>query len=471
MLTNLLDSALSSEELLAKIAEAGFGYEQVGDYFYSLRDCWQRECGYCRLYDEGSPTLNMIFDAEPIEFAYDGKRWLIEFWKGQYGITTGAEIGVYRTDKPDIESERFTGTFYECPTDEELMQMSFTLKRKNKTLLQRAGNAWWLTGFKLGVFSKPEWLTMDIKITFPTTEMAVAFASALVGKGYSEKEYERDGTTVSVEFTKPKSEQSSIILKAQGIIAQAENQSNVKLYNVAVRPYTDTLDALAHIRAIAPKLFDFMLNSLYGHSFFQSFKWLLDLVYGDSDAQEEPDSPDTPEEPIAPELPVLPIVPDVPEIPIEPIEPILPIAPESPIVPVSPLAAKTQDIIINLPPAPIPNIVFVPAPPPTPINVTAPAAVPQTVNVTTPVATKAITATSTKVSTPTTQRVVTKVNPYVEARIAEYEALIAERTAQFEARKAALSAKSKTTKSASTATARTAQAITPSRRYACKNCC
>ena len=47
-------------ELNADLKDAGFAYEINGDYFYSLMDCWQREVGYCRLYDEAAPMFNMI---------------------------------------------------------------------------------------------------------------------------------------------------------------------------------------------------------------------------------------------------------------------------------------------------------------------------------------------------------------------------------------------------------------------------
>ena len=45
-----------------------------------------------------APRFQMVTQFEPIYFDYDGKTWLIEFWKGQYGINTGAEIGIYHTD-------------------------------------------------------------------------------------------------------------------------------------------------------------------------------------------------------------------------------------------------------------------------------------------------------------------------------------------------------------------------------------
>ena len=69
----------------------GFAYDSETDDFYSTMYPWQRQFGYCSLYDEAAPALSLIFDSEPIYFDYKGKHWLIQFWKGQYGVTTGAE--------------------------------------------------------------------------------------------------------------------------------------------------------------------------------------------------------------------------------------------------------------------------------------------------------------------------------------------------------------------------------------------
>ena len=52
------------------LKKQGFAYEMDGDYFYSLMNCWQREVGYCRLYDEAAPLFNMIMDCEPVTFSY-----------------------------------------------------------------------------------------------------------------------------------------------------------------------------------------------------------------------------------------------------------------------------------------------------------------------------------------------------------------------------------------------------------------
>ena len=92
------DKAAQQAALNRELAEAGFAYDRKEDIFYSLMDCWQREMGYCQLYDEGSSLFNMVMHCEPVRFSYAGKRWMIELWKGQYGITTGAEVGIYNTD-------------------------------------------------------------------------------------------------------------------------------------------------------------------------------------------------------------------------------------------------------------------------------------------------------------------------------------------------------------------------------------
>ena len=158
------DKQKQLEVLNTDLDPAGFAYEPREDYFYSRMDCWQRKAGYCKLYDEGSPAFNMIMDCEPVTFSYGGKKWLIELWKGQYGITTGGEIGIYNTTREDIQTEKFTGTFYDNITDQERMPLSFVLRKNRKVLIKRSAVHWWITGFKLGEFSKKEELEMDAKI-------------------------------------------------------------------------------------------------------------------------------------------------------------------------------------------------------------------------------------------------------------------------------------------------------------------
>ena len=97
---------------------AGFIYNSEKNVFYSAKNAWQKNFGYCHLYDVCAPILHMIIDTEPVKFYYNKRNWLIVFWKGQYGITTGGEVGVYSTNQQKINKK----TIY-MPSDDELLDM------------------------------------------------------------------------------------------------------------------------------------------------------------------------------------------------------------------------------------------------------------------------------------------------------------------------------------------------------------
>lgn len=274
------NKAAQLEELNNDLRTCGFAYDYKNDYFYALHDCWQREAGYCRIYDEGAPFFNMIMDCEPITFSYDGKRWLIELWKGQYGITTGAEIGVYNTSKDDIQSERFTGTFYEPISDEEQLDMAFVLLKNGKKLLARRAKHWWLTAFKLGEFSEKDSLVMQAKIKFPASSMRKAFTDALISTGYGRNEFSVRRNTVIIKYTTPHSRQPVSQEGIQEDAVQKINKTNCSAYEFVTSKYSNTLDKLEYLKSFAPELYGFMMNSLYAKGFFGTFEWLIKLIHG-----------------------------------------------------------------------------------------------------------------------------------------------------------------------------------------------
>ena len=272
------DKKAQQEQLNAALKESGFAYDDAGDYFYARRDCWQRDTGYCRLYDEGAPLFNMIMDCEPIQFAYAGKRWLIELWKGQYGMTTGAEVGIYNTSREDVHSEKFTGTFYEAAADDEQLEMMFVLRKNGKEILKRRDRHWWLTGFKLGEFSQKDQLTLDVKIKFPDRTMCAVFMQALSDMGYQRNEFSVRRNTVRIHYTKPHTAQPPLQDGIHEDAVQAVNRNNCILYRAATTPYESTCDKLEFLKDAMPDLYGFMLHSLYAHDFYAAFEWLFGLV-------------------------------------------------------------------------------------------------------------------------------------------------------------------------------------------------
>jgi hypothetical protein len=272
------------------IKETGFAYDKERDFFYSSLYPWQRRFGYTRLYDVVAPTLSMIIDSEPIRFEYQGHKWMIELWKGQYGMTTGCEIGIYSTKKPiiflstlsqeerdqelddeerinrllematpDIKEDEvekgkrrkisdfidldelldYNTTFYYSADNDELLNMSFVARKNGEIILAHRDRHWWLTGFKLGEFSDPSDITMSISITLKDNEMLDAFLEGMYKLGYKPGDVNVHNTTVQFLFDKPRSKQPATRTRITDKIAQSRNKGFCDLYQELTRGATD----------------------------------------------------------------------------------------------------------------------------------------------------------------------------------------------------------------------------------------
>lgn len=256
----------TDEQKINDINEAlnlyGFLFDIRQDIVYSSMYAQQRKFGYCKLYDELAPSLNMIIDCEPIYFQYDDRRWLIEFWKGQYGMTTGGEVGVYVTDKKDVDIPGvFSGTFYESISDNELLQMKYTLNKEEKAIIKREERHWWLTGFDVGTFSQAEQLSLEVQITFPNWKMQKAFIIGLGYAGYTTNDVTIDNKTVKVIFKNPKTKQPQKYKKWVISYIQKLNRFYCNLFNWVTKDFTRTIDKIDFLRIYYPILFRLIANS------------------------------------------------------------------------------------------------------------------------------------------------------------------------------------------------------------------
>lgn len=252
---------LDLEALDTDLKPFGFAYYPDQDYFYSIMYGWQSEVGYCQAYDEGSAALSMIIDCEPVYFKYGGKKWLIEFWKGQYGMTSGCEIGIYTTTGPILNIPGvFNGTFYFCAEAEDHLPLAFTLRKNGRVLFHRNELHWWLTGFRLGEFSWPDELSVDIDITLKDEEMRDAFIGGLLKTGYSMGELSVRNNTVSLVYGTPHSKQPSTRNPYIENYMQNNNMRNCEAYNIGTRTYNNTVDRLNYVRYAAPKLYHKIIN-------------------------------------------------------------------------------------------------------------------------------------------------------------------------------------------------------------------
>lgn len=214
----------------------GFAYDPQKDIFYATKNAWQKNFGYTHIYDVGAPLFQMIIDTEPIRFYYNNKNWLITFWKGQYGIVTGAEVGIYYTNEQYVDKK----TVYLPVSPEDMLDMNLILYKKDKVLARVKAKHWWLTIFKLGMFSKPKDLSLDISLRFPNEEMLQAFLKAFIKLGYKAKDFEVEENIFYFNFKKPKTRKvwtRSFIVDG---IRQYFNRKNVILYNKLLADVIET---------------------------------------------------------------------------------------------------------------------------------------------------------------------------------------------------------------------------------------
>ncbi|MBQ3889243.1 MAG: DUF4474 domain-containing protein [Clostridia bacterium] len=155
------------------LTTCGFEYDADQGIYYSTMYPIQRIFGYNIFYDLFANQFGMFFSTERIKFDYAGKNWMVQIWKGQYGITAGGEIGLYNKpmDRP---------VQYDTVPDDEMIVMAFDFYNMNQKVFSRGPEKhWWLTGFKLFDVGSPMLIDLVITLEFPNDEMADAFLGGL----------------------------------------------------------------------------------------------------------------------------------------------------------------------------------------------------------------------------------------------------------------------------------------------------
>lgn len=265
--------AMSCEEkcklLQELLAPFGYYYCSKQDVVSTRNDAWQRQAGYTAVFDRAALHLHMVFDALPIYFNYQGKTWLIELWKGQYGINTGAEIGIYCANGLVAPSEYSTAHFH-AVADCERLPVSFTLYHNADVLASMSDRSWWLTAFLVGIFTKPSQLSMDVSITFPNTEMQHSFLTALQQSDNPHLDYRCRHLTIHIHYANgcPISPvcpgRISPFRRIRIAWAQCCNRLLCGLYRLLARPFHTTLDRVVFLYELLPFLLRRMLRHLKG---------------------------------------------------------------------------------------------------------------------------------------------------------------------------------------------------------------
>lgn len=190
----------------------GFKYSNKDKVFYTAENAWQRNFGYMETYDNFAGAGAISYDTIRVKFNYEGKEWMMQFWKGQYGfVLIGAELGIYNR-KPNSTSS----SYYECVSDADKLNMSMKVYRKEsstsnkyKLLFSRTPTTtWWLTGFTPGTLRAGSYdiseeytkhLRVEATINFKNPQQAQAFIGGL--KSTTEILHNSPRRTRSISFT------------------------------------------------------------------------------------------------------------------------------------------------------------------------------------------------------------------------------------------------------------------------------
>jgi hypothetical protein len=269
----------NKNDLNKELYISGYGYDPIQDIFYSNINPWQKKFGYCRLYDEACAPLGMIVDCEPIYFEYGNKNWLIEFWKGQYDLSTGCEIGIYTAKKAGIEIPGiFNGTFYTAASRDEFLKIECEIKKNDNKLFSRVGKHWWLTGFKVGEYSEPSELSMDIVIHFLDKKMCSSFIDGMLKAGYMENEFLVTGSVLRFTYDKPKTSQPITRTELTDLIIQRKNRLMCEKYNYLTKGCDTLNQKFDVISKKAPEIYGNVLGIGRPKQLYDAYKFIKNYL-------------------------------------------------------------------------------------------------------------------------------------------------------------------------------------------------
>lgn len=173
-----------------------YKYDPEGEFFYvDDINSWQQNFGFNPLYDYAAGFTVMYYDTVRLKFNYKGTGYMLQLWKGQYGLMfIGSEIGFYRKDDNTPVSSNPALDHFDCATD-HLLPMEMVCYRAdakgvlNPLFKRKYELHWWSTGFVPGVlknFANRSELLVEARITFDDAEMTQIVADTFKVNGFKQ---------------------------------------------------------------------------------------------------------------------------------------------------------------------------------------------------------------------------------------------------------------------------------------------
>ncbi len=256
---NLLRSLLEKHQILS------YQYSYIDDYYYTNdKEAWQYNFGFGKIYDLASPYILLEYDYVRVFFTYENKDWMLQMWKGQYGLVFyGGEIGIYNRDH--VEDGMNEWTFFNCPDEEDWLNMEMTLWHEElngtwtREFSREYDKYWWCTGFKNGHLRNEEpadELRMTGRITFKDEKMAEIVADGLEECGFGISgskdkigldQFYREGKDISFCWQNISEAESTMAIK---VIGGTLSAFAVMPFWIWIFPYVSTFGLLTILVSI-----------------------------------------------------------------------------------------------------------------------------------------------------------------------------------------------------------------------------
>ena len=226
---NVVNSFLETNNVLSY----QYSYDYGGYYYANDKLSWQENFGFARVYDFVAPYVGMEYDYIRVFFTYDDEDFMVQMWKGQYGVMYGGEIGIYNRDADGLDTQPFT--FYNAASRRYWPTMDMSvyhqekegdLPKNYKLLFKRPTDKyWWCTGFVPGTlrqYEPADELRIEATLTFNDAQMASLFADGIRSCGFTRCTSKSDMGIDSYYL-----EGASVTLSWQNI-SEAENTMAIK---------------------------------------------------------------------------------------------------------------------------------------------------------------------------------------------------------------------------------------------------
>ena len=176
----------------------GFAYDAKYGVFYATGAGWQRTVGYTELYDRLAAVAFMPLDTIRIKFNYKGMQWMVQLWKGYYGLVlAGCETGFYNRPADTPEEQTTYNVVSEAYHQVMSCRFHYGLSSFN-----RYSRTWWLTGFAPAIQSSPATtipkMRVENTINFTDVGLMNAFIEGLKNVDHIFQNY--DGKTRGFHF-------------------------------------------------------------------------------------------------------------------------------------------------------------------------------------------------------------------------------------------------------------------------------